>query len=285
LQYRRGITLKRRTIDASINYEGIGLHKGENIRMNLVPAVSGTGIIFKRVDLEEGKNEIEMDVTNTFDLTRGTNLQNEHGAKVHTIEHFLSALYIYGITDMQVELDGNELPIGDGSAKPFVELFEGRTVDLEEDAPEIVITEPVYISQGDKHIVALPYEGYKLTYTIRFEHTFLKSQHAEYEVDLETYAREIAPARTFGFDYEVEYLKANNLALGGTLDNAIVVKKDGVLNPGGLRFEDEFVRHKMLDIIGDLKVLNKNIRGHLIAVKAGHALDIAFAKKLIKSNS
>ena len=276
--------MKRRTINANINYEGIGLHKGENIKMNLIPAASGTGIIFKRVDLEEGKNEIVMDVANTFDLTRGTNLQNDHGAKVHTIEHFLSALYIYGITDMHVELDGNELPIGDGSAKPFVELFAGKAVDLEEDAPEIVITEPVYISEGDKHIVALPYDGYKLTYTIRFEHTFLKSQHAEYEVDLETYAKEIAPARTFGFDYEVEYLKANNLALGGTLENAIVVKKDGVLNPGGLRFEDEFVRHKMLDIIGDLKVLNKNIRGHLIAVKAGHALDIAFAKKLIKNS-
>ena len=276
--------MKRRTINANINYEGIGLHKGENIKMNLIPAASGTGIIFKRVDLEEGKNEIVMDVANTFDLTRGTNLQNDHGAKVHTIEHFLSALYIYGITDMHVELDGNELPIGDGSAKPFVELFAGKAIDLEEDAPEIVITEPVYISEGDKHIVALPYDGYKLTYTIRFEHTFLKSQHAEYEVDLETYAKEIAPARTFGFDYEVEYLKANNLALGGTLENAIVVKKDGVLNPGGLRFEDEFVRHKMLDIIGDLKVLNKNIRGHLIAVKAGHALDIAFAKKLIKNS-
>lgn len=276
--------MKRRTINANINYEGIGLHKGENIKMKLIPAESGTGIIFKRVDLEEGKNEIVMDVDNTFDLTRGTNLQNDHGAKVHTIEHFLSALYIYGITDMYVELDGNELPIGDGSAKPFVELFEGKVADLEEDAPEIVITEPVYISEGDKHIVALPYDGYKLTYTIRFEHTFLKSQHAEYEVDLETYAKEIAPARTFGFDYEVEYLKANNLALGGTLENAIVVKKDGVLNPGGLRFEDEFVRHKMLDIIGDLKVLNKNIKGHLIAVKAGHALDIAFAKKLIKDS-
>ncbi len=276
--------MKRRTINANINYEGIGLHKGENIKMKLIPAASGTGIIFKRVDLEEGKNEIVMDVANTFDLTRGTNLQNDHGAKVHTIEHFLSALYIYGITDMYVELDGNELPIGDGSAKPFVELFEGRVADLEEDAPEIVITEPVYISEGDKHIVALPYNGYKLTYTIRFEHTFLKSQHAEYEIDLETYAKEIAPARTFGFDYEVEYLKANNLALGGTLENAIVVKKDGVLNPGGLRFEDEFVRHKMLDIIGDLKVLNKNIRGHLIAVKAGHALDIAFAKKLVHNS-
>lgn len=273
--------MKRRTINANINYEGIGLHKGENIKMKLIPAASGTGIIFKRVDLEEGKNEIVMDVANTFDLTRGTNLQNDHGAKVHTIEHFLSALYIYGITDMYVELDGNELPIGDGSAKPFVELFEGKIADLEEDAPEIVITEPVYITEGDKHIVALPYDGYKLTYTIRFEHTFLKSQHAEYEIDLETYAKEIAPARTFGFDYEVEYLKANNLALGGTLENAIVVKKDGVLNPGGLRFEDEFVRHKMLDIIGDLKVLNKNIKGHLIAVKAGHALDIAFAKKLV----
>ena len=276
--------MKRKTIDKKISYEGIGLHKGENILLNLIPAEAGTGIIFKRVDLEEGKNEITLDVNNTFDLTRGTNLKNEYDAKVHTIEHFLSALYVYGITDLYVELDGNELPIGDGSAKPFVKLFEGRVVDLEEDAPEIVITEPVYISERDKHIVALPYDGYKITYSIRFEHTFLKSQMTEFEIDLETYAKEVAPARTFGFDYEVEYLKANNLALGGTLDNAIVVKKDGVLNPGGLRFEDEFVRHKMLDIIGDLKVLNKNIKGHLIAVKAGHALDIAFAKKLIKSN-
>jgi len=272
--------LKRKTIIDKISYEGVGLHKGENIVLNLIPAEAGTGIIFKRVDFEEGKQEIVMDVDNTFDLTRGTNLQNEYGAKVHTIEHFLSALYVYGITDLLVEIDGNELPIGDGSAKPFVELFQGKVAELDEDAPEIVVTEPVFISEGDKHIVALPYDGYKITYSIRFEHTYLKSQMAEYEVDLETYSREVAPARTFGFDYEVEYLKANNLALGGTLDNAIVVKKDGVLNPGGLRFEDEFVRHKMLDIIGDLKVLNKNIKGHLIAVKAGHALDIAFAKKL-----
>ena len=272
--------MKRKTIIDKISYEGVGLHKGENIVLNLIPAEAGTGIIFKRVDFEEEKQEIVMDVDNTFDLTRGTNLQNEHGAKVHTIEHFLSALYVYGITDLLVEIDGNELPIGDGSAKPFVELFQGKVAELDEDAPEIVVTEPVFISEGDKHIVALPYDGYKITYSIRFEHTYLKSQMAEYEVDLETYSREVAPARTFGFDYEVEYLKANNLALGGTLDNAIVVKKDGVLNPGGLRFEDEFVRHKMLDIIGDLKVLNKNIKGHLIAVKAGHALDIAFAKKL-----
>lgn len=131
--------------------------------------------------------------------------------------------------------------------------------------------------------MALPYDGYKITYTIKFNHTFLKSQLAEFDIDLETYKKEIAPARTFGFDYEIEYLKQNNLALGGTLENAIVIKKDGVLNPDGLRFEDEFVRHKMLDIIGDFKVLNRPIKAHIIAIKAGHALDIEFAKLLNKN--
>jgi UDP-3-O-[3-hydroxymyristoyl] N-acetylglucosamine deacetylase len=277
--------LKRKTIQNEIIYNGIGLHKGENIKLKLIPASSGTGIIFKRVDLKDGENEIKMSIDNTFDLTRGTNLKNEFGAKVHTIEHFLSALYVYGITDLHVELDGNELPIGDGSAKPFVEFLEKNGVkELDEDVEEIIISTPLYLSQGDKHIIALPYDGYKITYSIKFEHTFLKSQMLEKEIDIENYTNEIAPARTFGFDYEIEYLKKNNLALGGTLDNAIVVKKDGVLNPGGLRFEDEFVRHKMLDIIGDFKVLNRPIKGHIIAVKAGHALDIEFAKQLIQNN-
>jgi UDP-3-O-[3-hydroxymyristoyl] N-acetylglucosamine deacetylase len=277
--------LKRKTIQNEIVYNGIGLHKGENIKLKLIPARENTGIIFKRVDLKDGENEITLDINNTFDLTRGTNLKNEFNASVHTIEHFLSALYVYGITDLYVELDGNELPIGDGSAKPFVELLEKNGIkELESDIEEIVIKEPLYISQGDKHIIALPYEGYKITYSIKFEHTFLKSQLLEKEIDIETYKTEVAPARTFGFDYEIEYLKKNNLALGGTLENAIVVKKDGVLNPGGLRFEDEFVRHKMLDIIGDLKVLNRPIKGHIVAVKAGHALDIEFAKKILLNN-
>ncbi|WP_319202359.1 UDP-3-O-acyl-N-acetylglucosamine deacetylase [uncultured Ilyobacter sp.] len=277
--------MKRKTIQNEIVYNGIGLHKGENIKLKLIPARENTGIIFKRVDLKDGENEITLDINNTFDLTRGTNLKNEFNASVHTIEHFLSALYIYGITDLYVELDGNELPIGDGSAKPFVELLEKNGIkELESDIEEIVIKEPLYISQGDKHIIALPYEGYKITYSIKFEHTFLKSQLLEKEIDIETYKTEVAPARTFGFDYEIEYLKKNNLALGGTLENAIVVKKDGVLNPGGLRFEDEFVRHKMLDIIGDLKVLNRPIKGHIVAVKAGHALDIEFAKKMLLNN-
>lgn len=272
--------MKRKTLAKELIYKGIGLHKGENIDMKLVPQTSG-GIVFKRVDLEEGKNIINVAVENTFDLTRGTNLRNEHGAAIYTIEHFLSALYILNITDLLIEIEGNELPIADGSAIEFVKAIEEVGVaDLEEDVKPIIIKEPIYVTVGDKHVVALPYDGYKITYSIRFEHTFLKSQMAEYEIDLETYKREIAPARTFGFDYEIEYLKKNGLALGGTLDNAIVVTKDGVLNPQGLRFEDEFVKHKMLDIIGDLKVINRPIQGHIIAVKAGHAINAEIAKKL-----
>lgn len=274
--------MKRKTLANEIFYEGIGLHKGKNIKLHLIPAEKG-GIIFKRVDMEEGKNEIVLDIENTFDLTRGTNLKNEFGACVYTIEHFLSALYIFGITDLIVELDENELPIGDGSARIFIEEIEKAGIkELQEDAEEIVITEPIYLSKGDKHIVALPYNGYKLTYTIKFDHTFLKTQMLELDIDLDSYKKNIGNARTFGFDYEIEYLKKNNLALGGTLDNAIVIQKDGVMNPSGLRYEDEFVRHKMLDIIGDLKVLNKPIKAHIIAVKAGHALDIEFAQLIKK---
>lgn len=274
--------MKRKTLQNEIFYEGIGLHKGKNIKLHLIPTENG-GIVFKRIDLEEGKNLINLDIKNTFDLTRGTNLKNEYGATVYTIEHFLSALYVLGITDLIVELDDNELPICDGSAKIFIEEIEKIGIkDLDKDIEEIIVKEPIYLSKDDKHIIALPYDGYKLTYTIKFNHTYLKTQMLEVEINLENYKKEIANARTFGFDYEIEYLKKNNLALGGTLENAIVIKKDGVMNPEGLRYEDEFVRHKMLDIIGDLKILNKPIKAHLIAIKAGHALDIEFANLLKK---
>lgn len=272
--------MKKKTIKKETFYEGIGLHKGENIKLKLIPS-SGKGIIFKRVDLEEGKNEIILDINNTFDLTRGTNIKNEFGAMVFTIEHFLSALYILEITDLLIEIDGNELPIADGSANEFVKFIEESGIqELEEDVEEIIINSPLVVSRGDKHVIAIPYDGYKITYGIKFEHTFLKSQLAEFEINLENYKKEISPARTFGFDYEIEYLKKNNLALGGTLDNAIVVTKDGVMNPSGLRFEDEFVRHKILDIIGDLKVVNRPIKGHIIAIKAGHAINAEMSKLL-----
>ncbi|MGL4402855.1 MAG: UDP-3-O-acyl-N-acetylglucosamine deacetylase [Fusobacteriaceae bacterium] len=272
--------MKRKTLKQEIEFHGVGLHKGENIVCKLIPSEKGE-IIFKRKDLEDGKNIIKLDIENTFDLTRGTNLKNEYGASIHTVEHFLSALYIMGITDLVIELDGNELPIADGSAIKFIETIEKVGVkELTEEIKPIKVLEPVFVTMGDKHVIVIPYNGYKITYGIRFEHTFLKSQLTEFEINMEIYKKEIARARTFGFDYEVEYLKKNNLALGGTLENAIVIKSDGVLNPGGLRYEDEFVRHKMLDIIGDLKVLNRPIEGHIIAIKAGHAINIELGKKL-----
>lgn len=274
--------MKRKTLNSQLVYHGVGLHKGEKIEMRLIPQETG-GLVFKRVDLEEGENLIPVAIGNTFDLTRGTNLKNQFGAAIYTVEHFLSALYILNITDLLIEIEGNELPIADGSAIEFVdEMIKIGVRDLDEEIEPIVVTEPVAVSVGDKHVMVLPYDGYKITYSIKFEHTFLKSQMAEFEIDLETYKKEIGRARTFGFDYEIEHLRKNGLALGGTLDNAIVIKSDGVLNPSGLRYEDEFVRHKILDIIGDLKVLNRPIKGHIIAIKAGHAINYEIGKKLSK---
>jgi UDP-3-O-[3-hydroxymyristoyl] N-acetylglucosamine deacetylase len=274
--------IKRKTLMKSIKYDGIGLHKGESIALKMIPAPVNTGIIFKRVDIKEN-NEIKLDLSNVFNPTRGTNIRNSHGAEIHTIEHFLSSLYVYGITDLFVEVDGNEMPIGDGSAFPFLELVDIAGIkEYEEIVEPIVIKEPVYVAEEDKYIVGLPYNEYKITYAVNYNHTFLKSQLIEFDINKENFKNEIAKARTFGFDYEIEYLKKNNLALGGTLENAIVIKADGVMNPEGLRYEDEFVRHKVLDIIGDLKILNRPIRGHIIAIKAGHSLDIKFAKQLLK---
>ncbi|BDU50342.1 UDP-3-O-acyl-N-acetylglucosamine deacetylase [Haliovirga abyssi] len=271
---------KRKTIMKEVKYEGIGLHKGQNIKLRLLPAESKSGIIFRRVDVEKD-NEIELKLENVFNPTRGTNIINKKGVAVYTIEHFLSALYVYGITDIFVEIDGNEMPIGDGSAFPFIELVDIAGIkEYNEDAEVIEILEPVYIAEEDKYIVGLPHGDYKITYAVNYNHSYLKSQLVEFEINKETFKNDIARARTFGFDYELEYLKSNNLALGGTLENAIVVTNDGVLNPEGLRFEDEFVRHKVLDLVGDLKILNKTIKGHIIAIKAGHALDMKFAKKL-----
>ena len=274
--------MKRKTLKNRIEYEGIGLHKGENIKMTLIPSTFD-GIVFKRIDLPVEKSIIKMLPENCFDLTRGTNIKNEYGEGIYTIEHFLSTLAIFNITDLIIEIEGNELPIIDGSALEFVRMIEKvGTIDLDVEIFPIIIKEPISVNKGESHVIILPYEGYKITYGIKFDHTFLKSQLQEFEINLETYKKEIAPARTFCFDYEIEYLKANNLALGGTLKNAIVIEKNGILNPEGLRFEDEFVRHKILDIIGDLKVLNRPIKGHVIAIKAGHLINSELTKKMIK---
>ena len=275
--------MKRKTIKNVLEFEGIGLHKGEKIQIKLLPNKEETGIFFQSVDLPEGKNLIKVDYKNLFDLERGTNIKNDHDARVYTIEHFMSALHVLGITDLIVEITGNELPILDGSTKIFLEEIEkiGLT-SLENEIEPIIIDQVVSFTEEKtgKHVVILPYNGFKVSYTIDFNHTFLKSEYYEIDLNLENYKREISMARTFAFDYEIEYLKNNNLALGGSLDNAIVIAKDGVLNPEGLRYENEFVRHKILDLIGDIYVLGRPIRGHIIAIKAGHFINAQLSTKL-----
>lgn len=279
--------MKRKTIKNTIEISGIGLHKGEEIKLTLKPIKNNDerGIIFKRIDVSGKNNVIKVDYRNLFDLERGTNISNEDDVKVHTIEHFLSSLSITGVTDILVEISGNELPILDGSSIGFVEkLLEAGIVELNEEIEPVVITEPVIFSdeKAGKYVMALPYNGFKISYTIDFNHSFLKSQYYELEVNLENYIENIAKCRTFAFDYEIDFLKKNNLALGGSLENAVVVGADGPLNPEGLRYPDEFVRHKILDIIGDLYVLGTPIKAHIIAIKAGHYVNSRLTEMIAK---
>ncbi len=277
--------MKRKTIKNQVEINGIGLHKGKQIKMVLKPVSKKTGIVFERVDVRDKNNIIKVNYKNLFDLERGTNIQNEDGVKLHTIEHFMSALSVCGITDIFVEIEGNEMPILDGSSIKFVEKIKSAEVlELEEEIEPLIITEPVIFSdeKNGKYVLALPYDGFKISYTIDFNHTFLKSEYFEFEVNLENYEKEIASCRTFAFDYEIDFLKKNNLALGGSLDNAIVIGKDGPLNPEGLRFENEFVRHKILDIIGDLYVLGTPIKAHIIAIKAGHFVNAKLTEMIAK---
>ena len=280
--------MKRKTIKNTVEISGIGLHKGEEIKLALKSNGQESNeqeIIFKRVDVADKNNIVKVDYRNLFDLERGTNIRNEDDVKVHTIEHFLSALSVTGITDILVEISGNELPILDGSSAGFVEkLLEAETVELESEIEPVVIKEPVIFSdeKAGKYVMALPYDNFKISYTIDFNHSFLKSQYFEIEVNLENYMENIARCRTFAFDYEIEFLKKNNLALGGSLENAVVVGAEGPLNPEGLRYPDEFVRHKILDIVGDLYVLGRPLQAHIIAIKAGHYVNSRLTEMIAK---
>ena len=280
--------MKRKTIKNTVEISGIGLHKGEEIKLTLKSNGQESdeqGIIFKRVDVAGKNNIVKVDYRNLFDLERGTNIRNEDDVKVHTIEHFLSALSVTGITDILVEISGNELPILDGSSAGFVEkLLEAEIVELESEIEPVVIKEPVIFSdeKAGKYVMALPYDNFKISYTIDFNHSFLKSQYFEIEVNLENYMENIARCRTFAFNYEIEFLKKNNLALGGSLENAVVVGADGPLNPEGLRYPDEFVRHKILDIVGDLYVLGRPLQAHIIAIKAGHYVNSKLTEMIAK---
>ncbi len=271
----------QRTLRRSVSCTGIGLHSGNKVTLSLKPAPADSGIRFQRADL--GGLEIPAVVTHLGGIQYQTGLTRE-AVSVETVEHLLAALTALGIDNVIVELNSPEVPIMDGSAAPFVYLVnEAGVKRLQAPRRYLKVLRPISLTQGDKRIALYPSDHFKVTYSISFDHPLLRHQSRTMRVTEESFVEEIAPARTFGFLKEVEMLRQRGLALGGSLDNAIVLGETGVLN-NALRFEDEFVRHKILDVIGDLSLVGYPVVGHLVAHRGGHALHTAFAARILEES-
>lgn len=276
--------IKQQTLKNTIRATGVGLHSGKKIYLTLRPAPINTGIVFRRVDLDPVV-EIQATAENVTETTLSTTL-SEGDAKVSTVEHLLSALAGLGIDNLYIEVTAPEVPIMDGSAGPFVFLIESAGIE-QQDAPKefIRIKKKVTVTDGDKSATFTPYNGFKVGFSIDFDHPVIDKQNQYTEVDFSStsFVREVSRARTFGFMRDIEYLRANNLALGGSMDNAIVVDEFRILNEEGLRYEDEFVKHKVLDAIGDLYLLGKSLIGEFQGHKSGHGLNNKLLRELIKT--
>jgi UDP-3-O-[3-hydroxymyristoyl] N-acetylglucosamine deacetylase len=269
----------QRTLRRSVSCSGIGLHSGNKVTLSLKPAPADYGIRFQRADL--GGLEIPATVTHLGGIQYQTGLTRE-AVSVETVEHLLAALTAMGIDNVIVELNSPEVPIMDGSAAPFVYLVhEAGIKRLQAPRRYLKVLRPISLTQGDKRIALYPSDHFKVTYSISFDHPLLRHQSRTMRITEDSFVEDIAPARTFGFLKEVEMLRQRGLALGGSLDNAIVLGETGVLN-NALRFEDEFVRHKILDVIGDLSLVGHPVVGHLVAHRGGHALHTAFAAKILE---
>ncbi|NBS57566.1 MAG: UDP-3-O-acyl-N-acetylglucosamine deacetylase [Betaproteobacteria bacterium] len=274
--------LRQRTLKSLISTTGVGLHTGQKIRMVLRPAQPDTGVVFRRVDLDP-----IADIPARAESVGETRLSSclvSGGAKVYTVEHLMSALSGLGIDNVFVDLDGPEVPIMDGSAAPFAFLIQTAGIE-EQSAPKrfVRIKKRVEVAEGDKWARLEPFDGYRLSFSIVFNHPVIEKSNQSVSIDFAetSYLKEIARARTFGFMQDVEQLREDGLALGGGLDNAVVLDEYRVLNAEGLRFSDEFIRHKVLDAIGDLYLIGKPILGAFSAHKSGHALNNRLLRELI----
>ena len=264
----------QRTLRRPISCAGIGLHSGNKVTLSLKPAAADSGVRFRRTDL--GGLEVPAAIANVGGINYATGLMRD-AVKVDTVEHLLGALVSLGIDNVIVELNSPEVPIMDGSAAPFVYLIhEAGVKRLAAPRRYLKIRRPISLTQGDKRIAIYPSDHFKVTYSIAFDHPLLRHQSRTIRLSEEAFVDDIAPARTFTFLKEVEMLRQRGLALGGSLENAIVVGDTGILNHA-LRFDDEFVRHKILDVIGDMALLGLPVIGHLVAHRGGHALHTAFA--------
>ncbi len=274
--------VKQRTLKNSVSVTGVGLHSGEKVTLGLRPAPVNSGIVFRRVDVKPVE-EIRAHADLVHD-TRLSTCMEQNGVRVATIEHLMSALAGLGVDNAYVDLDSAEVPIMDGSAGTFIFLLQSAGIVEQSAAKKFIrIKKTVEVRQGDKWVRFEPHHGYKLTFTINFAHPVFANtkQHVTVDLDEHSYIRDISRARTFGFMQDVEAMRAQGLALGGSLDNAIVMDDYRVLNADGLRFEDEFVKHKVLDAIGDLYLLGYPLIGAFLGYKSGHALNNALLRELL----
>lgn len=279
--------IRQRTLKNVIRATGVGLHTGEKVLMTLRPAPVNTGIIFRRVDLDPAV-ELKADPYMVRDTALSTTLVSDEGIRVATIEHLMSALAGLGIDNVYVDLSAPEVPIMDGSAGPFVFLIQSAGI-AEQSAPKrfIRLKKTVEVRDGDRWARFEPHEGFRVHFTIEFDHPVIQSHSCKADLEFSTtsYLKEVARARTFGFMRDIEYLRQRNLVLGGSLDNAVVLDDYRVLNENGLRYDDEFVKHKVLDAIGDLYLLNRNPIGAFFGHKSGHELNNQLVRTVLADAS
>jgi len=271
----------QKTLKKKVTFSGIGIHSGENAEVTLRPAEAGTGIVFHRTDMAPSAS-IEAKAANVVSTRLSTTI-GKNGAIVATVEHLMAALRGLGIDNVHVDINGPEVPIMDGSAAPFIYLIhEAGVKPLAAPRKYLKIVRPIAISRGDKRIALYPSDHFKVTYSVSYDHPLLRHQSRTIRITEHSFVEDIAPARTFTFLKDVEMMRQNGLALGGSLENAIVLGETGILN-NALRFEDEFVRHKILDAVGDLALVGYPVIGHLVAHRAGHALHTEFATKVLEA--
>ncbi|MCL4140207.1 UNVERIFIED_CONTAM: hypothetical protein GTU68_045423 [Idotea baltica] len=274
--------IRQRTLNNMIRATGVGLHTGEKVYLTLHPAPVNTGIVFRRTDLDPVV-EIQAKAENVGETTLSTTLMNGD-VRVSTVEHLLSAMAGLGIDNAIIDVTAPEVPIMDGSAGPFVFLLQSAGIKEQEEPKQFIrIKRPVTVTDGDKVASFKPFDGFKVSFSIDFDHPAFHNRTLKAEVDFcsTSFVKEVSRARTFGFMHEIEYLRSKGLARGGSMDNAIVVDEYQVLNEDGLRYEDEFVKHKILDAIGDLYLLGNSLIGEFVGHKSGHGLNNASLRELI----
>ncbi len=271
---------KEKTLAKEVTFSGVGIHTGQEVMIRFVPAPDGAGIYFKRVDLP-GQPIIPASIDHVFDTSRSTNLAIGD-VRIYTVEHVLAALRAYEIDNLCIELSALEPPAGNGSSDVFVDMIKQAGIkDLKAKKRVVSLQTPVYHSEGEVHLVAIPSDEYRLSYTLHYPQSkALGSQYFSIALTPESFTKELAPCRTFALYEEISALMDRGLIKGGSLDNAVVVKDEAVISKNGLFFPDEMVRHKVLDMIGDLSLIGITCRAHIIAIRSGHPANFRFAQKL-----